>query len=67
MKTRMPISRIGLGTVQFGCDYGFTKEFKQNRVDEILECCIKHNINLLDTAREYGNSEQKIGEFIKNS
>jgi len=61
------ISRIGLGTVQFGQDYGFTKELSQSEVNRILSVCLGEGINFLDTAREYGNSEAKIGEFLKEN
>jgi len=59
------ISRIGLGTVQFGMDYGYTKRMSQSQVDEILNACKKHGINFLDTARDYGDSEAKIGSYLK--
>ncbi|MGE5473226.1 MAG: aldo/keto reductase [Ignavibacteriales bacterium] len=62
------ISKIGLGTVQFGLDYGFTKKKTQDEVDEILAFADKNGVTLLDTARSYGDSEEKIGKFIsKNS
>ena len=59
-----PISRIGLGTVQFGLDYGYSRKKSQTEVDEILRSCVKNEINFLDTARGYGDSEEKIGTFI---
>lgn len=60
-----PLSRLGIGTVQFGMDYGFTKKKSQEEVDQILDECIQRNINFLDTARDYGDSEFKIGHFLK--
>jgi|SRR3989338_3135201 len=65
-KSSLKISRIGLGTVQFGMDYGYTKKKTQKQVDEILSYCLDHDINFLDTARDYGDSEKKIGQFLKN-
>lgn len=59
------ISKLGLGTVQFGLDYGFTKKKSQDEVNDILESAVNNNITLIDTAREYGDSEAKIGNFIK--
>ncbi len=59
-------SRLGLGTVQFGLDYGFTKKKSQAEVDAILEKCIEKGVHFLDTARDYGDSEAKIGHFLKN-
>lgn len=63
-KSNHYVSRIGLGTVQFGLDYGFTPKKTQTEVDAILNCAIKNDINLIDTAREYGDSERKIGNFL---
>lgn len=60
------ISKIGLGTVQFGLDYGFTKKKTQDEVNSILETAVLNDITLIDTAREYGDSEQKIGNFMEN-
>lgn len=66
-KTHYKISKIGLGTVQFGVDYGFTKKKSQEEVNEILNCAIESKINFIDTAREYGDSEKKIGKFISEN
>lgn len=54
--------RIGLGTAQFGLDYGITSGV---RVDEeeagrILEAARDAGITILDTARSYGDSEKVI-------
>jgi|GEM_PF-1326918 len=59
------VSRIGLGTVQFGLDYGFTPKKTQAEVDAILNCASENGINFIDTAREYGDSEKKIGRFLR--
>ncbi len=58
------ISKLGLGTVQFGLDYGFTKKKTQDEVNSILETAVDNDVTLIDTAREYGDSEFKIGNFI---
>ncbi len=58
------ISKLGLGTVQFGLDYGFTKKKTQDEVNSILETAVNNDVTLIDTAREYGDSESKIGNFI---
>lgn len=58
------ISKLGLGTVQFGLDYGFTKKKTQDEVNSILETAVDNDVTLIDTAREYGDSESKIGNFI---
>ena len=65
VKTKGKLSNFGLGTVQFGLDYGFTKRKTQEEVNDILNVAVENGITLIDTAREYGDSEKKIGEFIK--
>lgn len=60
------ISKFGLGTVQFGLDYGFTKRKTQDEVNSILQTASDNGITLIDTAREYGDSEDKIGYFMEN-
>ena len=57
-------SRIGLGTAQFGLDYGISNLTGQTPIDhvtEILKYCCHSNITTIDTANTYGNSEQAIG------
>ncbi len=61
----LKISKVGLGAVQFGMDYGFTKAKTQSEVDAILTKCVECGINFIDTARGYGDSEAKIGLFLK--
>lgn len=65
MKTKGKLSSFGLGTVQFGLDYGFTKRKTQDEVNDILNVAVENNVTLIDTAREYGDSEEKIGNFMK--
>ena len=65
-KSNYEISKFGLGTVQFGLDYGFTKRKTQNEVNDILQTAFNNEITLIDTAREYGDSEDKIGNFMAN-
>ena len=58
------VSSLCLGTVQFGMDYGITNnngKVSEVAVKEILEIAQKQNINYLDTAQSYGNSEEVIG------
>lgn len=59
------MSKIALGTVQFGLDYGVSSTSGQTpfeSVGSILHYAQSKNINLLDTAPAYGNSEQVLGE-----
>ena len=56
--------KIALGTVQFGLDYGITNHSGQVAIDEvkdILDYAKTNNIDTLDTAARYGNSEQVLG------
>ena len=65
MVKKYELSNFGLGTVQFGLDYGFTKRKTQEEVNDILNVAVENDVNLIDTAREYGDSEEKIGVFNK--
>lgn len=64
-KTELKISVIGIGTWQFGGEWG--KDFSQHEVNTIFSQAKEQGINLIDTAECYGDhlSEQLIGEFIK--
>ena len=59
-------SKLSLGTVQFGLDYGVTNQSGQVAIDEvrgILDFAKQNNIKTLDTAPLYGNSEKVLGEI----
>jgi aryl-alcohol dehydrogenase-like predicted oxidoreductase len=63
------MSKLALGTVQFGLDYGVTNLRGQVTIDEvknILDFAKNNKINTLDTASLYGNSEQILGEVGVN-
>ena len=56
--------KLGLGTVQFGCNYGISNQNGQVERDEvksILTFAKQNNIDVLDTASLYGNSESILG------
>jgi aryl-alcohol dehydrogenase-like predicted oxidoreductase len=64
----MDISKFTLGTVQLGIPYGIANS--QGKPDEkqaieILEFAYESGINSFDTAPAYGDSEQRIGNFIQ--
>ncbi|GIP34405.1 aldo/keto reductase [Paenibacillus sp. J2TS4] len=63
-KTDLKVSVIGIGTWQFGGEWG--KDFAQDEVDRILGRAKELGINLIDTAECYGDhlSERFIGEFL---
>jgi aryl-alcohol dehydrogenase-like predicted oxidoreductase len=57
-------SKIGLGSVQFGIDYGVSNDHGQTsseEVENILDYAYKVEINIIDTAASYGNAEQVLG------
>ncbi|CAG5018515.1 hypothetical protein DYBT9275_06017 [Dyadobacter sp. CECT 9275] len=63
-------SQLTLGTVQLGMNYGISNEAGQPGLEErskMLKLTVASGINTFDTARQYGNSEEVLGEFIQNS
>jgi len=62
--TDLNVSVIGLGTWQFGGEWGI--DYTQPEVDQILDQAHDLGINLIDTAECYGDhlSEQFIGNYI---
>ena len=61
--------KIGLGTVQFGLDYGVSNihgKTTKHEVSTILQLAYENGISLIDTATSYGNSENMLGEVITN-
>ena len=68
--TRSDSSKIILGTVQFGLDYGINNsngKVSNNDSQEILKYAYENNIRTLDTAESYGNAHEVIGLFHKNN
>lgn len=63
-KTDLNVSVIGIGTWQFGGEWG--REYTQEEADAILEKGHELGINLIDTAECYGDhlSESLIGNYI---
>lgn len=58
--------KIALGTVQFGLNYGVTNtqgKVHQSEINSILNLAKKANINVIDTANAYGESETALGEY----
>ena len=64
-KTDIRVSVIGIGTWQFGGEWG--KMFEQAEVDAMLERAAELGVNLIDTAGCYGDhlSEKLIGQALK--
>lgn len=63
--TGLKVSVIGIGTWQFGGEWG--KVFEQSEVDAMFRRGKELGINLIDTAECYGDhlSEQMVGQAIK--
>lgn len=63
-KTNLKVSVIGVGTWQFGGEWG--KAFTQAEADAILDQAKESGINLIDTAECYGDhtSESLIGNYV---
>ncbi len=64
-KTGLRVSVIGLGTWQFGGEWG--RDFTQTEADAILDAAAECGINFIDTAECYGPdhlSERRIGDYL---
>jgi aryl-alcohol dehydrogenase-like predicted oxidoreductase len=64
-KTGLRVSVIGIGTWQFGGEWGVN--FSQEQVDAILDTAAECGINLIDTAECYGPdhlSEKLVGDYL---
>jgi aryl-alcohol dehydrogenase-like predicted oxidoreductase len=59
------ISKIGLGSVQFGIPYGVSNKDGQTsatEVTKILDCANKCGMTAIDTASAYGNAQEVLGQ-----
>ena len=65
----MPSNKIVLGGAQFGNNYGVfskgTKMKKKNEIKKIFKFSLKNKLKYIDTAHDYKNSENIIGELSK--
>jgi len=63
-------SKLILGTVQFGLNYGINNtigKMSEDKVFELLENAYEFGIRTLDTAEAYGNAHSIISNFHKQS
>ena len=61
-------NKLAIGTVQFGLDYGIANQngkVNTNQIQSILNFAHENNINTIDTAKAYGDSEKSIGNYLK--
>jgi len=68
--TGLKVSEISFGTAEIGLDYGFKGNAHYGKPDvkesiRLLHAALDHGINLIDTARVYGNSEEIIGQAFE--
>lgn len=64
----MQFSRLMLGTVQFGLEYGIANESGKpsfDRVCEIVKTAFEGGVTALDTAAAYGTSEEVLGAALE--
>jgi len=62
--------KLGLGTVQFGLDYGVSNKKGKPELKEvirILRLAKEAGIHVIDTAAVYGESENILGQGLSNS
>ncbi len=67
-ESKSPISKLVLGTVQLGLDYGInntTGQPNQATAMALIKLAIVNGVTTLDTARAYGNSEKVIGKALQ--
>jgi aryl-alcohol dehydrogenase-like predicted oxidoreductase len=63
----LKLSRLMLGTVQFGLNYGIANKAGQpsyESAQSIIECAYGGGVNCLDTAALYGESEEVLGRAL---
>lgn len=62
------LSRLAIGTAQFGMPYGIhnrTGQPSKTQIRQILDLALEAGVNVLDTARAYGDSEQILGDVLR--
>jgi aryl-alcohol dehydrogenase-like predicted oxidoreductase len=61
--------KLGLGTVQFGMDYGISNQHGKipfEEVKAILKFAQENGVDVIDTACSYGESESVLGRALSN-
>jgi aryl-alcohol dehydrogenase-like predicted oxidoreductase len=64
---RTEMTRLGLGAVQFGLDYGIANRRGKTALDEvrgILALAAEQGLRMVDTAPAYGDSEIVLGQTL---
>ena len=70
-RTNLAISPLALGTVELGMDYGINAPGHFGRPSETAAIALVHaaldaGLNLIDTARAYGESETILGKALRD-
>ena len=64
------MSNLAIGSAKFGQKYGISEPNKTltiSEVEQILSVCKANNIEMIDTAKNYGNTDEILGLVgIKN-
>ena len=63
------VNKLCIGTAQFGLDYGITNQngmVNEKEIRNIFKIAEANNVNFIDTAQSYNESERVIGRNIKN-
>jgi len=58
--------KLGIGTVQWGIDYGISNKSGMTsdiEINKIINSAYTNDINLIDTAIQYGSAHKKIGRY----
>jgi aryl-alcohol dehydrogenase-like predicted oxidoreductase len=68
-RTGLQVSALSLGTVELGLEYGVSAPGSSNRPTKgdavnLVREAVDLGINLLDTARSYGDSEEILGQAL---
>lgn len=64
------ISKMSLGTVQFGLHYGIANDVgkpPEEQSFEMIKAALEGGVTSIDTARAYGDSEDIIGRYFKEN
>ena len=70
-RTGLSVSEVSLGTVELGMEYGLREDDETTVPAEtvarnLLNRAIDSGVNFIDTAAQYGNSEEIIGRALKD-
>lgn len=70
MRKNVAAKRIGLGTVQFGTNYGVVdpkQKLTEVEIAKTLDLAQESGVELLDTAFGYGSAETEVGRYLNGN